>query len=100
MNASLAIVYALVPGFPAGTVLNHIRVTITGASTAAQSQTVPPGNSPVVFPSLPADTYTYAVDSIDGNSNVLASKTGSFVVAGAPATISLGLPSTVTVTVA
>lgn len=98
MNASLAISYSPVGGFPAGTVLDHIRVTITGNSTPAQSQSVAPGVSPVVFANVPADTYSYQVDAVDGNGATLTSRTGSFVVS-APTTVTLNLPSGVSVTV-
>lgn len=98
MNANMAITYGPVGGFPLGTVLDHLRMTITGVSTPAQSQSVPPNTSPIVFASVPADTYTYLLESIDSTGAVLATRGGSFTVA-APATVTLQLPGAVTVTV-
>jgi len=101
MNALLAIAYALVPGFPAGSVVANIVATITGSAsgnTTPQSQTVAPGTASVTFAGVAADTYTYSVGAVDANNNTLGTAvTGSFTIT-APSTISLNLPASVTVT--
>jgi hypothetical protein len=101
MKATFAISYASLPGFPAGSVVDHIRVTVTGSATPAQSQNVSPGTTQVVFDPLAADSYSYAVDTVDPSGAVLSSRGGSFTVgtAAPPSTVTLSVPGGVTVTV-
>ena len=95
MTAVMAIVYADVANFPAGSVVANIVATVTG-SAAPVSQTVPPGTSSISF-DLPPDTYNFSVAGVDASNNIFGTPvTGSFVIA-APNTVTLSLPSTVTV---
>ena len=94
-SAVLAITYAEVPGFPAGSVVDHIVATVTGA--ASSSQSVAPGTSSVSF-SLAAGSYTFSVQAADASGAFFGSPvTGSFTIT-APATVSLSLPASVTAT--
>ena len=96
MNAILAIAYADVPGFPAGSVVAHISASITGAVTPVVNQIVLPGTASITFANVPADTYSFSVAGVDASGNVFGTAvTGSFTIT-APATVTLSLPSTVT----
>lgn len=96
MNAAFAITYHA-QSFAAGTTIDHVRVTIVGQNNPQQSQSVPPGTTAVDF-TVAADSYTYTIDTIDGNGQLLTSLGGSFV-ASAPQTVSLQVPSSASVTV-
>jgi hypothetical protein len=98
-DVTLAIVYTDVPGFPAGSVVDHIVATVTGtANTTPVTQNAPPGTASIVFPSLPADTYTFSVGGTDAAGTVFGTAvTGSFTITE-PTTVTLSLPSTVDVT--
>lgn len=98
-NVIATIVYGDVPGFPAGTVLDHITATLTGSTAGAVpiSQTVPPATANVTFASVPPDTYTYSVQGIDAGGNALGTAvTGSFTVGTPDQTVTLSLPASAT----
>lgn len=98
MNAVLAVGYAQVPGFPAGSVVASILATLTGAVTPSVTQSVPPDTASITFANVPADTYTIIVAGQDASGNTFGTPvTGSFTIA-APATVSLSLPASVSAT--
>jgi hypothetical protein len=84
------------PTFPAGTVVDHILCTLTGAATPAVSQSVAPLTATVTFPNVAADTYTVTAQAIDATGAPLGTAVSTTLVVTAPATISLNLPSAVT----
>ena len=88
--------YADVPGFPAGTAVDHIVVSVTDTSvspTTTVSQNVAAGATSVTFADLDPGSYSYTVAGVDSSGVVLGTPVvGSFSVT-APATISLSLPS-------
>jgi len=100
MNLDLAVIYANIPGFPAGSVVAVIQATVTGTAagnTTPIVQTGAPGVASLVFPLTVADTYTYSVAALDASSppNTFGTPvTGTFAIT-APATVTLSLPSTV-----
>jgi hypothetical protein len=100
-NAVFAISYAAVAGFPAGSVVDHVNVTITGSATGnttPQSQNVPPATASVTFTNLTPDTYTYSVQGMPASgAGYGTAVTGTFTITSV-ATISLNLPSAVAVT--
>lgn len=92
-NALLTIAYAQVPGFPAGTVVDHTEVTLTGPTTV--SQAVPPGITTATFTGLAPGVYIFNVFGVDASGKTLGTPvTGTFTVAAA--TISVSLPISVT----
>lgn len=96
MNAVLAIVYTEVPGFPTGSVVDHIACSITGAATPILTANVAPGTASAEFANVPADTYTFSVVAQDAAGNDFGTPvTGSFTIT-APATMTLNIPSSVT----
>ena len=99
MNLNLAITYAeSAATYPAGTVVDHIGVSIIGsaAGSVAQAQSVAPATASVTFAVTVADTYVYTVQAVDASGNSLgAAVIGTFAVV-APALVSLSLPSAVT----
>jgi hypothetical protein len=100
VNLNLQVSYADVPGFPPGSAVAAIQVTVTGSApgnTTPLVETVPPGTAEVAVPLTVADTYTYAVQAIDAATppNSYGSPiSGSFSIT-APVTVSLSLPSSV-----
>jgi hypothetical protein len=98
MNAVLAVLYSVVPGFPAGSVVASISASITGTITPVVTQSVPPDTAGITFANVPADTYTFSVQGVDAAGNTFGTPvTGTFTIS-APATVSLSLPATVSVT--
>ncbi|MGO9596866.1 MAG: hypothetical protein ACLP7Q_02470 [Isosphaeraceae bacterium] len=101
MNLDLAVAYAQVPGFPAGSVVAGIVATIVGTAagnTTPVTQQVPPTTNDTAFSFAVtvADTYNYSVYAVDAAGNTFGTPvTGSFAVL-APATVILTLPSAVT----
>ena len=100
MNLALVISYAPVDGFPAGSAVAAIQVTVTGTApgnTTPIVQTGAPGTLDVSFPLTVADTYTYSVVAIDAATppdTYGTAVTGSFAIV-APATVTLTLPASV-----
>ena len=100
MNLNLAVTYAAVAGFPAGSVVASYVATVTGTAagnTTPIVQSVAAASAPAsfVFPLTVADTYSYSVSGQDANGNTFGTPiTGSFAIT-APATVSLSLPATV-----
>jgi len=101
LNALFAIAYASVGGFAPGTAVANIQITLTGSAagnTTPVVGTVAPGTTSADIALSVADTYGYSVVAVDASGKALGTPvTGSFVLT-APATISLQLPSTVSVT--
>lgn len=100
-NLNLAVVYADIPGFPAGAAVAAITATVTGTAagnTTPIVQVGAPGVASFTFPLTVADTYSYSVEGVDGATppNTYGTPvTGTFVIT-APATVTLSLPSSVT----
>lgn len=98
MNLALAISYAPVDGFPAGSAVAGIQITVVGSApgnTTPIVQTVSPGTDIVSFPLAVADTYSYSIEGVDAATppNTFGSPVvGSFAIT-APATVTLTLPS-------
>ena|SRR6266704_1113269 len=100
MTVSVAVVYADVPGFPVGTSVSAVKVTITDTSGNATSQSVAPGTNSVSFENVAAGDYLMSVQALDQNGVGLGTAvTGSFNVP-APSTITLSLPQSATASVA
>ncbi len=102
-NAILAIGFAgSAPTFPPGTVVASLAITVTGTAagntTPITGQVAPNSTSATVDITVP-DTYTASVQAQDANGNALGPPATDTFVVTAPATVSLSLPSTVTVTV-
>jgi hypothetical protein len=101
MTVSANLVYADVPGFPVGDSVDHVLVSLTGPST--DTQQVAPGTAQVVFSgTYQAGSYTVTAQAFAPTGAALGSAAVSapFTLTGAPTTITLSLPSAVTVVVA
>lgn len=98
MNANIAITYTDVPGFPAGSVVDHIVVTVVGtANSLPNMQAVPPGTASVSF-DLAADDYTVSAQGFPVTGPGFGQAVTTAFSITAPATISLSLPATVSAT--
>ena len=96
-NAIAVVTYADVPGFPSGSAVSHIVATITDSKGVATTQTVAPGTATVEFDNVAPDAYSISVAGVDSSGAVLGSPiTGTFTIT-APATVTLSLPSAVSV---
>lgn len=94
-SAVVSVSYAVVDGFPPGSVVDHILVTCVGASTGAQpSQTVPPGTTTATFTALAPDTYTFTAQGFPAAGAGFGTAVSTTLTVTAPATVSLNLPST------
>lgn len=106
-TATATISNANTPGFPVGTFVDHVVCSLlsqTGNPVNNQSQNIPAptgASSQAVFGSVSPDTYKVSCQGMDGNGNPLGSPAVStaFTVAAPPPTISLILPSSVSVAV-
>ena len=101
-NAVLTVAYSDVPGFPAGSAVASILVSVTDTSVTpptAVTQTVSPGTTAVTFANLAAGTYSVSVAAQDASNAVLGTPvTGTFDVP-VPATVTLTLPASVSAVV-
>jgi hypothetical protein len=97
-NATCTITYALVPGFPAGSVIDHIKVTCVGATTG--STTTPlqlaPGAATAVFASLAPDTYTFTAQGFPATGAGFGTAVSATLTISTAATVSLSLPASMT----
>jgi hypothetical protein len=98
MNALISITYADVPGFPENSVVDHILVTVTGSTTPATSQSLPPSTGTVTFPNLPADTYTVTAQGFPATGAGFGTAASATFTITAPATVTLSLPATLSAT--
>jgi len=93
VNAIGAITYADVAGFPAGSVVDHIAVTLTDAGGVVTGQNVPPGTATVTFTNVAAGTYATSIAAKSAAGVTFGTAvTGTFTV-DAPATVNLSLPN-------
>jgi len=98
MNANIAISYTDVPGFPAGSVVDHIIVTVVGtANTLPNMQAVPPGTASVSF-DLAADDYTVSAQGFPATGPGFGLAVSTTFTITAAATISLSLPASLAAT--
>ena len=97
-NAVATLTYADVPGFPAGSVVDHVDVSITNTATSAvTTQHVAPGTAAVTFSNVDPGSYTASAQALDGSGNTLGTAvTASFSIT-APGTVSLSLPASLVV---
>jgi len=94
--STITIGYTATPGFPAGSVVDHIGVSIVGLVAANnQSQNVAPGTTTVTV-TLNPDTYTISVQAFDVNNNAFGTAVSTTLVVSAPTTVTLNIPSSVT----
>ena len=90
------IAYADVPGFPEGSVVDHVLVSIINSTGGVAQQSVAPSTASVTFDGVAAGDYTYSIQAFPVSGAGFGTPvTGSFTVA-APATITLALPASAT----
>jgi hypothetical protein len=95
-----SVVYADVPGYPEGSVVDHILVTLTASGNAANSQSasVAPGTASVSFDNVQPDTYTASVQAFPatgaGYGTAVASNS---IMVAAPVTVTLSLPASLVI---
>ena|SRR6185437_5157864 len=98
-NAVAAITYATVAGFPLGSVVDHISVTVTGTksgNTTPVVQNVAVGTASVTFANLAPDTYGITVQAMPvSGAGFGQPAVSSFSITAT--TVSLVLPSVVVV---
>lgn len=96
-NAVLTITYAKTSGFPAGSVVDHIAVSITDTTAVpptSVTQNLPPDTGSATFVNVAPGSYTFSVSGQDVTGAVFGTPvTGTFTIT-APATVTLSLPAT------
>jgi hypothetical protein len=89
------VAYADVPGFPDGSAVDHVLVTLTEAGGAVLSQSVAPGTASVSFLAVGPGTYTASVQAFPATGAGYGSAVVSNpITVAAPVTVTLSLPST------
>lgn len=97
MAKSINISYAPVPGFPVGSAVSAIQVNVTDPTGAVTPLLATPDQASVAFDATVIGDYSVAVQAVDANGVVLgAAVSASFSVA-APATVTLSIPSAVSI---
>ena len=91
------LVYSDVTGFPTGSVVDHILVTLTGTNSVNnQSQSVAPSTATVTFSTVAADTYTVSAQAFPATGAGYGTAVVSApVTSTGPVTITLSLPASV-----
>ena len=98
-TAAITIAYAEVPGFPPGSAVDHILITLTDAAGTALSSSAPPGAGSATFENLAAGDYTVRAQAMAADNSALGVAASATFNVPAPATVTLSLPSTVSATV-
>lgn len=95
---TFAVAYSPVAGFPAGSKVDHIAVSITESNPAnSMNQNVPPDTAAVVFNNVVVGTYQFSVSAVDAAGNTFGTPvTGTFI--AVDTTVTLSLPSSAVVT--
>jgi hypothetical protein len=100
-DSVVSIVYAVsAPTFPAGTVVDHIAVSIADAAVTPPvlvTQNVAPDTATVTFTNVAPGTYTATAQAQDASGSALGTAVTTTFTVTAPATISLSLPASISV---
>ena len=95
MDETFTITYTDVPGFPAGTTVNAIRVMISDTSgNQVQSQDVAPGTASVTFTGLTPGDFIASARGKDASDNMLGDGVSCTFTVTAP-TVTLSLPASI-----
>jgi len=101
-NAAVTLAYADTPGFPAGSVVDHVFVMATASNPANSPppQIVAPGTDSVTFDDLAPDTYQISAQAfpVTGPGFGQSATTSITIAAVGPVTVSLSLPASVSAT--
>lgn len=99
-DCDVAVTYAPVSGFPAGSVVDHITFVATGTNPANNPppQSVPPNTASVVFKNLTPDTYTIVAQGFPASGAGWGTAVSTTITITSTATVSLQLPSALTAT--
>jgi hypothetical protein len=95
--STITIGFTDTPGFPAGSAVDHVRLTVTGALGSSASQAVAVGVTSVNYTFGVPDTYTVTVQAVAADGSVFGTPVSTTFVVAAPATVTLSLPSSVSV---
>lgn len=94
-DAVASISYSDVPGFPAGTSVGSIEVTVTPSGGTPILQSVAPGTTSVTFTGLADGNYTADAQAVGADDSLLGSpvSTTFTIASGGGGTVTLSLPS-------
>ena len=96
-SATCTITYALVPGFPAGSVVDHILITCKGVVSGVQPPLqLAPGALTANYDVPVADTYTFTAQGMPLTGAGFGTPVTATLVITAATTVSLSLPSAMT----
>jgi hypothetical protein len=97
-SATLTITYANVAGFPAGSVVDHIKVTCTGTTTGVQPVLSLPSSTASATYTVPGpDTYTFTAQGFPLTGGGFGTPVSATLTITSGTTVSLSLPAAMTV---
>jgi hypothetical protein len=98
MSKIIAVSYAPVDGFPAGSAVDHIAITVTDPSAVATVINVAPDTASAPFDATIVGNYNVTAQAVAADGSVFGTPVSATFVVVAPVTVTLSLPSAVSVT--
>lgn len=96
--STITISYADVPGFPAGSAVANINVTVSNPDATVQPvQSLPPATTSATFTATQVGNYGISVQAVDATGAALGPAVTATFSVQAPSTVTLSLPSSITV---
>lgn len=86
------------PTFPAGTVVASIAINVTNPDATVTPLTTTPDQASVSYNATQVGAYSVTVQAVDSAGNLLGTAVSTTFSVAAPQTVSLSLPSAVSVT--
>lgn len=97
--STIDITYADVPGFPAGTAVAKIAVSVQKPDGSFDFIDATPEQAEVEYSAATAGIYNVTVQALDSTGNALGTNVLATFTVAAPTTVTLRLPASVSVTV-
>lgn len=97
MSKVISVTYAPVDGFPAGSAVDHIAITVTDPNAVATGINVPADTASAPFDATIVGTYNVTAQAVAADGSVFGTAVNTTFVVAAPATVTLSLPSAVSV---
>lgn len=95
MAKVISVSYAPVDGFPIGSAVDHIAITVTDPAAVATVINVPPDTASATFDATVVGTYNVTAQAIAADGSGFGTAVSTTFVVAAPASVTLSLPSAV-----
>lgn len=99
-DVTFAIAFADVSGFPAGSVVSHVDLTVLAPDGASTVRSLRPDETSVTLAFDVVGDYSATVQAIDASGALLGNPALAAFSISAPATVTLSLPASLTASVA